>query len=117
VRLAVVVVACGLFLLFAAGCGGGGNTPTSVARKYEKAIVSRDGDTLCATFAPKLREVLDEQINSEQATPGSTRPRYDCGSFYHVLIGYPHENIKRQFVSGKLLSVGKPHEVTRAGVA
>jgi hypothetical protein len=113
-RLPVAVVVYGLVVLLGAGCGGGGNAPASVARRYEKAILSRDGDTLCATFAPKLREVVTEQLASESSTSG---PRLDCGRFYHLLIGYPHENIERRFVSGKLLSVGKPHQVTRAGVA
>ena len=109
------VLAGALVLLLFAGCGEGGS-PTSVVGRYETAIFSRDGDKLCATFAPKLREVLAEQA-SEQAGPGSTsRPRFDCGAFYHVLIGYPHENTDRQFVAGKLLSVGSPHEVTRGGI-
>jgi hypothetical protein len=87
-------------------------------RSYEQAIVSRDGNTLCATFSPKLREVLEEQITSEQAAAGgSGSPRYDCGSYYHLLIGYPHENVDRQFVSGKFLGIGNPSRVVRAGVA
>ena len=66
-----------------------------MARKYEQAIVSRDGDKLCATFTPKLREVVDEQL----ARDGSTgSPRLHCGRFYHLVIGYPHENIERRFV-------------------
>src|SRR5437773_2670426 len=64
------VLAGALVLLLFAGCGEGGS-PTSVVGRYETAIFSRDGDKLCATFAPKLREVLAEQA-SEQAGPGST---------------------------------------------
>jgi len=106
------VVALGLALLLA-GCGGrAGAGAGSVTERYERAIVSRDGDALCATFAPKLREVLEEQI-AEGRDGG---PRYHCGSFYHLLIGYPHENTDRQFLSGELLRLGTPRRVTRDGV-
>jgi hypothetical protein len=114
-RSAVVAVACVLVVLFA-GCGGGGGSPTGVARSYEKAIMSRDGHTLCATFAPKMREVIGEQITLEQSAAGSTGFHFDCGAFYHVLIGYSHENTDKRFVAGRLLSVGSPRQVRRDGV-
>jgi hypothetical protein len=110
--LRVAVVCCGVVVLLAAGCGGGG-APTSVARRYENAILARDGKTLCATFAPKLREVIGEQITSEEDIAGR---RFDCGRFFHLLIGFPHENTERRFVSGELLSVGAPSRVERQGV-
>jgi ubiquinone biosynthesis protein UbiJ len=43
------------------------STPTSAAQAYEQAIVLKDGGRLCATFAPKLREVLAEQFTDEQS--------------------------------------------------
>jgi hypothetical protein len=113
----IAFAACVFVLLVLAGCGGS-STPTSVVRSYEHAILSKNGDALCATFSPKLREVVGEQIASEDAGAASSgAPRYDCGSYYHLLIGYPHENTDRQFVSGDLLKVGSPTEVKRAGVA
>jgi hypothetical protein len=112
VRLRVAVVACGVVVLMAAGCGGGG-APRSVARRYENAILARDGKTLCGTFAPKLREVIGEQLTSERDTAGR---HFDCGRFFHLLIGFPHENTDRQFVSGKLLSLGAESRVRRQGV-
>jgi hypothetical protein len=83
---ALAVVGCVFVLLLSAGCGGvESNTPRSVAKAYEQAIISKDGDALCATFAPKLREVLAEQVTDEQVAAGATeRPRFDCGSFYQV---------------------------------
>jgi len=107
VRYCCAAVACLVVLL--AGCGGGGG-PRSVVRRYEKAIVSRDGKSLCATFAPKLRQVL-----AEQADTGGRR--FDCAAFFHALIGFPHENVERQFIAGKLLSVGGASRVERRGVA
>ena len=111
-----LAAACVLLVLLA-GCGGGvGGSPTSVARSYEKAIMSKDGDTLCATFAPKMREVVGEQITLENTAAGSRGLHYDCGAYYHLLIGYPHENTDKQFVAGKLLGVGSSRQVRREGV-
>ena len=45
-----ITVGCVFVLLLSAGCGGmEGNTPRSAAQRYEQAIVSKDGDGLCAT--------------------------------------------------------------------
>lgn len=85
----------GAAVVLLAGCGGDQGSATSVARSYEQAILSRDGDALCAAFAPKFREVIEEQIASE-----------DCGAFYHLLIGYPHENAEKQFVAGNSSASG-----------
>jgi hypothetical protein len=118
-RSPLTVIGCVFVLLLSGGCGGvESSTPRSAAQAYEQAIVSKDGDRLCATFAPKLREVLAEQLRDEPVTAGATgRPRFDCGAFYHVVLnGYPHENTDRRFVAAKLLDVGSPRRLKRRGV-
>jgi hypothetical protein len=115
-RIAIVVWV--LVLPVFAGCSGSSSAPTSVVRSYEQAIISRNGESLCATFSSKLRQVLAEQITNEQTSSGGNGvPHYDCGSYYHLVIGYPHENVDRQFTSGRLLKVGNPSRVVREGVA
>jgi hypothetical protein len=87
VKSRIAVIACVFVLLLVPGCGEGG-TPSSLVRTYELAILSRDGDSLCGTFAPKLREVVEEQIGSEEPPAGATGgSRSHCGAFYHLLIG------------------------------
>jgi hypothetical protein len=116
VKSRIAVIACVFVLLLVPGCGEGG-TPSSLVRTYEQAILSRDGDSLCGTFAPKLREVVEEQIGSEEPPAGATGgSRSHCGAFYHLLIGYPHENVDRQFTAGELLEIGSPHRLSRDGV-
>ena len=115
--LPFAVVGCLVVVLLSAGCGGVEGTPRSVAQAYERAIVSKDGDRLCATLAPKFREVLAEQLTDEEAAAGSSdRRRFDCGSFYNVVLkGYPPENIDREFVAAKLLDLGDQSRVRRQG--
>lgn len=111
----VTAALAGLLVVLSAGCGGTQGSATSVTRSYEEAILSRDGDALCATFTLKLREVIGEQLAREQSVDAAGT-RFDCGSFYHVRIGYPHENVEKQFVTGTLLSVGSSRQVRREGV-
>ncbi len=87
----------GVLVVLFAGCGGTQGPATSVTRGNEEAILSRDGDALCATFTPKLREVIGEQLARDQSADAAST-RFDCGSLYHLLIGYPHENVEKQFV-------------------
>ncbi len=82
---ASLAAAAGALLLV--GCGAGNSSATSVARSYEQAILSRNGEKLCATFAPKLREVVAEQVEDEQGAAGSAASRFDCGRFYHSIAG------------------------------
>jgi hypothetical protein len=106
----------GSFPVLLVGCGVGGESPSSIARTYEQAVVSHDGARLCATFAPKMREVIAEQVTQQQTTAAAGKADFDCGAFYNVLLGYPHENIDRKFIGGKLLGIGRARFVRRKGV-
>lgn len=106
----------GSFPVLLVGCGVGGESPSSIARTYEQAVVSHDGARLCATFAPKMREVIAEQVTQQQTTAAAGKAHFDCGAFYNVLLGYPHENIDRKFIGGKLLGIGRARFVRRKGV-
>ena len=64
---AAMAAVASLAVVLLVGCGADAGSPTSVARSYEKAIIARDGKSLCATFAPKLREILGEQLTSQQS--------------------------------------------------
>jgi hypothetical protein len=106
-----VKVAAGLLLAFvAAGCGGSPPAPSSVVRGYESAIFARDGGKVCASFTPALREVLEQRIESVEGQS------FDCGQYYGNAIGYPNENMERQFVGGRLVSIGAVHRVHAGGV-
>jgi len=99
----------------AAGVSTGAGSPASVARTYEDAIAAKDGDRLCATFVPKLRQVLEEQA-LERAAGSSGGQHFNCGAYFHAFFVYPHENVDRSFVAGKVLAVGHAQRTTRHGV-
>ncbi len=97
-------------MLVVASCGATAIPPKDVAQIYESAILARDGDRLCESFTPKLRRILSERIGS------TTGRRFDCGSYYGSAIGYPHENMDRQFLDGEVVAVGAGRHVRVAGV-
>ncbi|MFL5966537.1 MAG: hypothetical protein ACJ747_08300 [Gaiellaceae bacterium] len=114
-----LLAALSCVVIASSGCGGtvsAGDTPESVARAYERAIVAKDGNGLCETFTPKLREVLVEQIREQAAGDTQDGSGISCGAIYRVVLnGYPHENIDREFTAAKLLDVGAARRVRRSG--
>jgi hypothetical protein len=53
------------------------------------------------------------QVIAQARSEGGVQGPLDCAHVAATLLGYPHENMKFQFTTGRLLSVGRSRRVGR----